>query len=518
MKDSIFEAPRTGGLTMEEIMKLLDKRLLRCAVSYAVLFAAVGVPASALGQSARTQTDPETFQYRDLSAELANKMTGNYTIAVVGDVLMQEPMGLRMSPDLVDVLQSADTTIGNAEVYLVERQFWAGPVGYGNNWGPSEVAEDWARLGFDLMGAGEAAGGEEGMQSTLRIMDEAGIKIAGYGPNMTIARTPVFQELEQGRVAMVYALPIGPVADGPTARDKTGNSGGEEWGLNTLRLTQNVTVTQEQLDQLRAIRDSIVDRRDEDDVARPIDVPGDEEDRVQLLDRTYILGDAPGEFQYEMNRSDENAQILAVRGAKQYADYAIFSMHIHENRYAFQAYSQDHYPPDYVVELARDMVDNGLDLFHGHGNHTMQGIEIYKGRPIFYNLGNLSVHRFGAGSNDGRPATGAMTYIEAGELGEHWLQGDINLMAYAAEVDYADGIATQVRIHPVDLGIGKDRPWSRMNIPMTPSPERAQMILELIQEYSEPFGTEIRIEDGIGYIDIDPEETVPVGEGIRDTF
>ncbi len=111
-------------------MKLIDKRLLRCAASYAVLAAVAAVPGSAMAQSARTQTDPDTFVYRDLSAELANKMTGDYTIAVVGDVLMQEPMGLRMSPDLVNVLQSADTTIGNAEVYLVDRQFWAGPVGY----------------------------------------------------------------------------------------------------------------------------------------------------------------------------------------------------------------------------------------------------------------------------------------------------------------------------------------------------------------------------------------------------
>ena len=499
-------------------MKLIDKRLLRHAASYAVLIAVAGVAGSAMAQSARTFTDPETFVYRDLSLELANKMTGNYTIAVVGDVLMQEPMGQRMSPELVNVLQSADTTIGNMEVFMVDRQFWGGEVGYGNNWAPKELADDWARLGFDLMGAGEAAGGEAGMQSTLRIMDEAGIKVAGYGPNMTIARTPVFQELPQGRVAMVYGYPIGPVADGPTARDKVGNSGSEEWGLNTLRLTQNVTVTAEQLEQLRAIRDSIVERRTEDDVARPIDVPSDDEDSVELLGRTYVLGDGPGEYRYEMHNGDRLAQILAVRGAKQYSDYSIFSMHIHENRYAYQAYSNDHYPPDYVTELAREMVDNGLDLFHGHGNHTMQGIEIYKGRPIFYNLGNLSVDRFGAGSNDGRPNSGPMTYIENYELSEHWLQGDINLMAYTAEVDYTDGVATQVRIHPVDLGIGKDRPWSRMNIPMTASPERAQMILELVQEYSEPFGTEIRIEDGIGYIDIDPEETVPVGVDLRDTF
>lgn len=494
-------------------MKTRNRFIL--AASTMALVTSMGWVGAANAQSARPVTDSETFVYRDLSKELANKMTGDYTIAVVGDVLMQEPMGKRIDATLRGILQNADTTIGNMEVYMVDRQFWAGENGYGNNWAPKEVATDWAELGFDLMGSGEAAGGEEAMKSTLRIMDDAGIKVAGYGPNMTVARTPVFQELEQGRVAMVYAYPIGPVADGPMARDKSGNSGGEEWGMNVLRLTQNVTVTPEQLEQIREMRASMVERRTEADVARAIDVPNENDNSVEWLGRTYVAADKPGDYQYVMNNSDRQAQVLAVRGAKEYADYVIFSSHIHENRYVFQAYSQDHYPPDYVETLARELIDNGLDLFHGHGNHTIQGIEIYKGRPIFYNLGNLSVHRFGAGSNDGRPATGPQTYIEAGEVGEHWLQQDINLMAFAAEVDYTDGVATEVRIHPVDLGLRKERPWSRMNIPMTPSPADAQMILELIQEYSEPYGTEIEIRDGVGYITIDPSETVPVGTELR---
>ena len=85
-----------------------------------------------------------------------------------------------------------------------------------------------------------------------------------------------------------------------------------------------------------------------------------------------------------------------MRNAKEYADYAMFTMHSHQNRYAYQAYSQDHYPADFLVELTHKLVDNGMDMYVGHGNHTIAGIEIYKGRPIFYNLGNFSVMRFGA--------------------------------------------------------------------------------------------------------------------------
>ena len=487
-------------------------------VSAVALTASLGWTSLAFAQAARPATDRETFVYRDLSTELANKMTGDYTLALAGDVLMQEPMGARISPEILDVLRNADTTVGNMETFIVDRRTWAGENGYGNNWAPKEVAFDWADMGFDLMAVGEMAGGPEGLDSSQKWMDEAGIKLAGYGPNLTIARQPAFQELQQGRVAMVYAYPVGPVGSpDDAARDKANNEGSERAGLNVLRLTQQVTVTAAQLEEIRAIRASMVERRDtEPGLSRMIDVPAERENSVEFLGKTYVLGDKPGDYKYVMNSSDKDAQILAVRGAKEYADFAIFSMHVHENRFVFQAYSQDHYPTDYVIELAHEMVDNGMDVYHGHGNHTMQGIEIYKGRPIFYNLGNFSVHRFGS---DGTPDGGnGMTYIEDSEIGEHYFQQDPNLMAYVAEVDYKNGVASEVRVHPVELGLGKNRPWSRMNIPMKPSAADAQKILELIAEYSEPFGTEMEIRDGVGYITIDPSETVPVGTELRASF
>ena len=112
-------------------------------------------------------------------------------------------------------------------------------------------------------------------------------------------------------------------------------------------------------------------------------LPGqDPPDRVTIFaDRRYIAGPKAGGYHYEMNPADLEAQILTVRNAKEYADFAMFTMHVHQNRYAYQAYSQDHYPADYLIELTHKLVDNGLDMYVGHGNHTIQGVEIYKGRP-----------------------------------------------------------------------------------------------------------------------------------------
>lgn len=39
--------------------------------------------------------------------------------------------------------------------------------------------------------------------------------------------------------------------------------------------------------------------------------------------------------------------------------------------------------------LARKLIDAGADVILGHHPHRLQGVELYKGRPIFYSLGNF---------------------------------------------------------------------------------------------------------------------------------
>lgn len=44
---------------------------------------------------------------------------------------------------------------------------------------------------------------------------------------------------------------------------------------------------------------------------------------------------------------------------------------------------------DSQVEFAHNLIDNGVDVILGHHPHQFQGIELYKGKPIFYSLGNF---------------------------------------------------------------------------------------------------------------------------------
>jgi len=46
-------------------------------------------------------------------------------------------------------------------------------------------------------------------------------------------------------------------------------------------------------------------------------------------------------------------------------------------------------PIECVREFACRAIDEGADIVVGHGSHTVLGIEIYKGRPILYGVGNF---------------------------------------------------------------------------------------------------------------------------------
>ena len=52
--------------------------------------------------------------------------------------------------------------------------------------------------------------------------------------------------------------------------------------------------------------------------------------------------------------------------------------------------SSDEKVQDYQLELAHAAIDAGADVVLGHHPHRPQGIEIYKGKPVFYSMGNFA--------------------------------------------------------------------------------------------------------------------------------
>ena len=433
----------------------------------------------------------DPFPYRNLGRELQNKTTGTFTVVAAADLYWKFPVAKRMSPELRELLRNADTTVGNLEGGMMS------PFA-------QERAIDVADLGFDLLANGEddTAAGHE---ARAKYLTPLGVKVAGAGLSLTEARLPVFQDTPKGLVAFLSACPgIDLCGDGAANATETRPA---RAGVNQLGLTVWNTVTADQLKQLRAIRDSILARRNEPGLIAPSpDPPPEAPGRLVLFGQRYMAADKPGNIHYELDPASERRQILDVRNAKEVSDFVMFHMHDHHNRFSFERYTLNNYPVDYMQPFLHKLIDNGLDMYVGSGNHTMQGIEIYKGRPIFYNLGNLGRDTNRTPFN---PAgVSGMTGTERLEQGRNAVSwNDSTSTAYIAHTTYKDGRLAEIRLYPVDIGLS-ERPWSREHIPHTPTPARAKLILERLQKFSEPFGTQISIENNIGIIRVPPEATI----------
>ena len=84
------------------------------------------------------------------------------------------------------------------------------------------------------------------------------------------------------------------------------------------------------------------------------------------------------------NREDKAKMLADIRKAKQEADLVVASMHwgIHFTEAEVAAYQ---------FEYAHDAIDAGADLILGHHAHILKPIEVYKGKVIFYSLGNFAM-------------------------------------------------------------------------------------------------------------------------------
>ncbi len=545
-------------------------RRLALAGSGLALCAPLTAPAVARAQNAIAAVPPPFI--RDQAKELATKITQPFTVVAVGDMLAMIPISRSNDPDvqyLMNIMRAADMTVADNENTIVDHDTFRGPIAHME--APAVVADDWANMGVKMVTKANNHtwdAGDEGVWQDFHELDRVGIVHVGVDTSMVEARQARYAATPKGVVAMVgvYAdngrqilgLPVNgvvavteaqlqqiramrdavvarrgevpnpivvPPADPPGSTAVfgltfvAGKSGGEadaetaqmqkmisaseerrgaiKTKSNTLNLTTVYGVTAPEMAELRAIAGAKGEGSGESLLAWGVH---------------FRVTPGPGEFHYDMNPQDERDILREIRTGKQDSDLEIATIHWHQNRFAFQHYSFDHYPADFEIKFAHDAIDQGADVFVGHGVHTIKGVEIYKGKPIFYGVSNFELmeQRFLSWRDRGAlpptPLTGPI--VGEGENNErswYWMEQSPNLEALMAYSHFENGKLTEVRIYPVDLGFEQDghlRPGSQVGIPRRPRPEVARAILAQVQEYSKPFGTRIDIEDGVGVIHV----------------
>ncbi len=139
------------------------------------------------------------------------------------------------------------------------------------------------------------------------------------------------------------------------------------------------------------------------------------------------------------------------RAKEQNPTLIVFSAHWGPNMRTF--------PSQTFIEFAHRVMNMGVDIFHGHSAHVFQGIEIYKGKPIFYDTGD---------------------FIDDYMISEHIDEQFFYLLEYQGKK------LQSLELYPVKLT------YAQVN--QAKGEEVCDALFERIQKRSRPFGTKIKKE------------------------
>ena len=133
--------------------------------------------------------------------------------------------------------------------------------------------------------------------------------------------------------------------------------------------------------------------------------------------------------------------------------------------------------------FARQCIDTGASLYLSHGTPRLHGIEFYRGKPIFYDLGNLIFQ----------------TATEEG------FYDDAVWQSVVAECRFAGGHFQDMTLTPLQLsprGITGASDLATRGRPSIVRGVAANAILNRLAELSRPFGTALERADGTAVIRI----------------
>jgi poly-gamma-glutamate capsule biosynthesis protein CapA/YwtB (metallophosphatase superfamily) len=455
-----------------------DKRLKMSALA----LAGISLLAVSSSQAQQAAYDP-AIEYKTTIAD-------GFTYAVVGDVIMPHPLAEFPDPAFqaaLKIIKDADAAYANFEMTALDLENFKYPSNGGFGGEPA-VAKDIKAMGFDAVGRAsnhQNDFGPEGSYESNDLLEEAGVVITGSGRSYGIAHAPRYLMTSKGRMGLLAAATSQPfvTTGGTRAGNRAKLPAGQDpghGGVAVLDVQQTFLVPRSMKTALDTIREAIP-------AGGALYAPEDDTpERFSMLGYKFSYGDVEKpQFTYKMRQSDVDKFVHAVKEAKIKSDFVSFGIHTHETKYPEKP-DTDPLPGDFLQPFARTMIDAGADAFVGTGVHVLRGIEIYKGRPIYYGLAEfirqMDINRF----TSQLPA-----------------RGDVNSDPKKYETVIAvnrfqGGQLAEIRLYPVQLG--GDLRMALRGIPRIASPEIARSILNRLQEQSDQYGTKIAIENNIGII------------------
>lgn len=261
------------------------------------------------------------------------KGTNKATVLCVGDMILDYPNMDRCFDATRLILKGGDVVVGQVEVPHTLRPSYS--IAHSHCAPPADPAhlKAMADAGFNVATCGGNHAfdqGEYGVMDTLDELHRLGLVTTGTGRNLDEARRPAMVDAKGLRFAVLQYNCNGPK---------------ESWAA-----------------PLKAGAAFIK-------VSTVYEFDGPEPGSPPTL--TYTVADP----------ATLHAMGEDVRTAKQNADAVIVAFHIGRMSSAELLDTQ--------FQITHLAIDCGADIVIGHHAHTLNGVEMYKGKPIFHNLGNF---------------------------------------------------------------------------------------------------------------------------------
>ena len=357
---------------------------------------------------------------------VAAAQSPTWSITLTGQSMVRSDMRVHVPaavPTIASLLQG-DVIFTNFEATIFDARKGQSPM-EGRFLSPPEALESLKTFGFNLLSLSNNHSWDfkvSGIENTLAQVGRLDLAHAGIGHTVEEAVAPGYLRTPKGTVALV-AMASGLIPDGGAA-----------------------TATRPGVNELR------------------------------------IQGNAP-------NPEDAQRILQSIRTARERADLVIVYQHNHVFAKPFATIMGEELPerlvpPDWLKAWTHAEIDAGADIVVMHGAPLLHGVEIYRGRPIFFDLGNFIFQL---------PPT--LFYLDEPIIWE-------SVVAY---VEFAGRTLKSVKFRPIAQNkIGEGQPdvhEERTNnlflqtrgLPRPVTGEQARYILGRLADLSRPFGTTVEV-------------------------
>ena len=411
------------------------------------------------------------------------------------------PAGYEKSRAALDAfIGDCDVRITNLETNLSDFGSFANQYS-GGTWlnTRKEVFGSLESFGFNFFGRANNHAMDysyAGMLSTIDFLDEKGYAHAGTGRSLDEAEKPAILKTGDGKTAAIFAVDAS--MELPSMAGRASRVFGARPGVNYLRHETTYSVSDEELTELKKIaaHTGINVYRDAE-IATGYALPDPE--------GTFVFGSAsfttdPKAPRSRCNRGDLARLCGNIERAKAENDLVFILVHCHD-----EEGPDETVPPDYLKEFCRAAIDAGVDAVFGGGVHVLRGMETYRGKPIFYSLGDFIyqgllveylppdfMEKYGLDVNASAKEA-LWVRSRGGKVGLH--TNEKNYLSVVPKLSFEDGKMTDLVMMPIRLAFqtGDEK---TDGLPCFAVGEEGEKVFRKFAKLSGDLGTELVYENG----------------------